>query len=132
MKQNKEAIYLHPTDFKKLICHLIKESDETFIINPQFVINGIRIYSEEILSPGAFFICEPGLFELYKQIKLHPWVDKSYTDDQLQKIATGLWEAEKKRIKPTFTEGEMFPTGAMFKADSIEYLRSEIDLKFRF
>lgn len=126
MKQNKEAIYLHPTDFKKLICHLIKESDETFIINPQFVINGIRIYSEEILSPGAFFICEPGLFELYKQIKLHPWVDKSYTDDQLQKIATGLWETEQKQAV------KLSGVYATFKAESIQHLRSEIDLKFRF
>jgi len=87
MKQNKEAIYLHPADFKKLIEHLIKESDETFITNPQFVINGIEIHTDNIMPIDTFFICEPGLFELYKQIKLHHWVDKSYTDDQLQKIA---------------------------------------------
>lgn len=109
-----EAVYLSPVDFERLLQKSFK------VPCPGYrSVNNIAVFSDPIVTPGVFFICEPGLFELYKKLKTSPYVDKNWNDSQLQKIATGLWESEKKSLdKPqfewTFTEGEKFPTGAKF------------------
>lgn len=115
-----ESVYMHPIDFEALIYQTSKLTKIETFINPMAAsMNGIKIFSDPIVTPGTFFICEPGLFEIYKSLKSSAYVDKNWNDIQLQKVAIGLWESEKKsRDSPqfewTFTEGEKFPTGAKY------------------
>lgn len=115
-----EAIYMHPVDFEALIYQTSKQTKiETFINPIAAPMNGIKINSDPIVTPGTFFICEPGLFEIYKSLKTSPYVDKNWTDSQLQKIATGLWDQQKKgdespQIEWLFNEYEKFHNGAKY------------------
>lgn len=109
-----EAVYMYPTDFDKLLQDSLSQPYPEYIS-----VNGIAVFSDPIVTIGYFFICEPGLFEIYKSLKTSPYIDKSWNDSKLQKVATGLWESEKKsRYKPAiewlFTDGEKFPTGAKY------------------
>lgn len=109
-----EAFYMHPIDFHKL---LPSHSSQRY--TTALTYNWISVFSDPIVTPCTFFICEPGLFEIYKKLKSSPYIDKNWNDSKLQNVAAALWESEKKsRDSPqfewTFTDGEKFPTGAKY------------------
>lgn len=97
MQYNKpvtEAVYMHPLEYEALLTDRLTEYNNLIMVNCR--VNGISVFSDPIVTKGTFFICEPGLFDVYKKLKTHPWVDKSYTDLQLQKIAAGLFKEQEK------------------------------------
>jgi len=106
-----EAVYLHPNDFGRLLVESFK------VPCPGYrSVNNIPIFSDPIVTPGYFFICKPGLFEIYKSLKNSTYVDKNWTDLQLQKVATGLWESEKIQ-KERARENWLNTHGFRFKND---------------
>lgn len=52
----------------------------------------IPLIIDNDIEPGVIIYCEPGLYDIWKKLKHHPWVDKSM---DLWKVAFVLFENEK-------------------------------------
>lgn len=126
-----KCIILCQNDFNIIYEHANKPKDLTWL-----PLAYVRIIVDDDVPANTFFYCEPRLFEIWKSLINHPWIDKSDPEIDLCKVADMLYNQELKeadnpyKITFQFTEGERFPIGATFMPKHLDHLKSEIKIKF--
>lgn len=94
MKSDQFEIFLNQKNYDKLVQEMTKGQEIIQDVYTSFA--GVKIYIDNEVPEDQFFLANHRVMELYKQLKNHPWVDKSR---DLFKIAAMLYESEQKLIK---------------------------------
>lgn len=93
-------------------------------------LRSIDLFVDNDIDPGMIVYCEPGLYDIWKRLRYHQWIDHTDQTIDLWKVASSLLEAEKRQKKQdkwprltigmTFSNDNVFPTGATIKGLKID------------
>lgn len=118
----RKCFYTNSITYGKILDGMMTETNYMIYVP----LGAIELITDNDIEPDTIIYCEPGLYDIWKRLKAHPWIDLNDKKIDLWKVAASLFEAEKSqnnnpvKIDWTFTEGEKFPAGATIKGLKID------------